>query len=636
MQATDRSYWKCKRQPFAPRALESRPDPGLLLLLHCVEAVGWWGEQGGMERRLLLLWCHALCLCRAMGITTAVESEVLCATNACYTVHLDSSKDFQAARQACAINGGHLATVKSPEEDQHLQALLQKLPESVLVSGALKLWIGLSLEKKECYQKYKPLRGFSWITSRGKAEEEESQFSKWMDEPMQTCTMNRCVSMNVFLESPQNFKWSDGKCLTPVKGYICKFSFRGMCRQVALAGPGVVVYAMPFGFTSTSLKLVPFATGATVRCDSQQKPDTTFLFCNDNSEKGFDWNRSGPFCVSTNHGCSYNNGGCEQDCSVNADSDSISCGCRTGYELLPDMVTCALIDHCKPSPCQQTCTSLQSGYECSCYEGHILAQNKKDCIDVDECLQHPCEQVCTNSPGSFSCSCLMGFEAMGKACQDLDECWQGNPCAQGCINTNGSYTCYCKEGYVKGEEATTCVDVDECQKKPCEDLCHNTPGSYECACGEGLVLAPDGISCMFTNTNTEAVISPKDEIDTQTPTPALTNRYSKPDKVIKSGWDETIHGSPLPSTIMPALALSSNDTDSVANIIHASQGSNKMLLFSVVAAVIVVLLLLALALGVFLFRRKATKKESKTTPGNATDKYCWEESGNKAMNNEYR
>ncbi|KAJ1156388.1 hypothetical protein NDU88_009108 [Pleurodeles waltl] len=596
-----------------------------------------------MTDLVFLLRCQVLCLWFIAGATATVGSEVLCSTSDCYTVHLDTTRGFQQANDACKDNGGHLATVKSQEEALYLQHLLLKIPSSALPESMLKFWIGLYLEKKQCYQKSKALKGFSWITDRGRDNEEENQFSNWMEEPMATCTTKRCVTMNFNMTSTKNFKWTDGKCLSPVNGYVCKFSFRGMCRQVALAGPGKVEYLMPFRSTSTTLNLVPFGTGAYVHCGLQKESGGPFLICKDNGDNGFDWSPPGPFCASLGHGCSFNNGGCDQECTFNTKTGSIKCGCKAGYELMADGISCAAKDHCKSNPCQQICKNLQEGFKCTCLNGYILAENNISCIDVDECLQSPCDQVCTNSPGSFSCSCMVGFETVGRSCKDKDECWHSSPCAQGCINTNGSYTCYCKEGYVKGEGEDTCLDVDECEKTPCEDLCNNTLGSYICACGPGLALAPDGISCLLLelgiipNTPTASINSPSVEQKfTQTQISVVSQSEMRPDKILEKGSEEPIRASRVPSTSMPASTLSSNTTGAAAKIENGSTRVDRMLLYAVVASVIAVVLLLAFVLGVLKFRRKKAKKESKATPEKATDGYCWEESKERAVDNEYR
>lgn len=194
---------------------------------------------------------------------------------------------------------------------------------------------------------------------------------------------------------------------------------------------------------------------------------------------------------------------------------------------------------------------------------------------------------------------------------------------------------------MKGEGGDTCLDVDECQKTPCEDLCHNTLGSYVCACGPGLTLAPDGISCLqlesgtIPNTPTESINSPNvEQKSTQTQISVVSQSEMRPEKILEKGSEESISASRVPSTYVPASTLSSNTTGAAPNIKNG--GTDKMLLFAVVASVIAVLLLLAFALGVLLCRRKKNKKESKATPEKATDRYCWEESKDRAVDNEYR
>jgi hypothetical protein len=122
------------------------------------------------------------------------------------------------------------------------------------------------------------------------------------------------------------------------------------------------------------------------------------------------------------------------------------------------------------------------------------------CIDIDECagLNHACDSLttCTNTPGSFSCgACPQGYRGTGAtSCVDVDECSEGSAnCSPlvACSNTPGSYRCgECPAGY-RGD-GHVCTDVDECAEHldQCDPLvsCTNLVGSYECgACPAGYV-----------------------------------------------------------------------------------------------------------------------------------------------------
>ena len=50
-----------------------------------------------------------------------------------------------------------------------------------------------------------------------------------------------------------------------------------------------------------------------------------------------------------------------------------------------------------------------------------------------------------------------------------------------------SYRCNCNNGFEGVNNATKCIDVDECAKNNggCSQLCTNTFGSFHCHCGDG-------------------------------------------------------------------------------------------------------------------------------------------------------
>ncbi|XP_029449328.1 complement component C1q receptor [Rhinatrema bivittatum] len=587
----------------------------------------------------------------------AAGEEGLCSQRACYTLHLDAM-GFPEAQGKCRSNGGNLATVKSQEEAFHLQSLLRKFFAGKPGLSSLRFWIGLELKRRQCYQKHVALRGFSWASAR-EQRDEESDFSDWAQEPLSTCTIHRCVAMNFLTSSHTNFKWSDGRCSTPVEGYFCKFSFQGMCHKVALAGPGVVTYTTPFGLQSASLNLVPFGSMATVSCETPGDTGGQFLFCNLKEDGGFDWSNRGssPFCASPKYGCNYNNGGCEQVCTEDHSKDTFHCDCQEGYELGGDRVSCALRDHCKPNPCSHGCVSHLEGFECKCPVGYALGDSQLECGDVDECLDSPCDQMCTNSPGSFTCICLQGFQAVGRECQDMDEC-ERKPCAHNCHNTPGSFICSCREGYAKGSDATSCVDVDECKRKPCADLCHNTDGSYKCFCEQGFVLASNGISCSAIQSlqtvasQEEKSVTPKpsaqgmleaqtenksvpniadsDPESTRSQPPGSTRSASQPAASMGAGTQGLL------STLLPDVVSRSHSTGSGDPVMKggASAEKNKFL-FYIVGTVAAILLLLALALSLLICQRRKSKTET-NQPRSAADNYCWVPDGEKVVDNEYR
>ncbi|XP_072361972.1 complement component C1q receptor-like [Scyliorhinus torazame] len=430
----------------------------------------------------------------------SVPSHTVCGHNACYTAHT-GSKPFQEALASCRANGGNLVTAKDPGEAQHIQDLLSTLAPGPPPSRKWRFWMGLHLPQRHCYQQHKPLRGFLW-TAGG----DQTTYSNWGREPLGTCTARRCVHITVShsRSSSEDFKWSDGVCTQHLDGYLCKFSFKGMCQAIGLNGTGLVTYSTPFNAESSSLTLVPFGSLAKVSCE--EAPAMGYVLCLEKSQGSFGWSKDGPFCAPPS-GCTLENGGCAQLC-VSQRGRRHHCQCHEGYQLGGDQRSCQPLDHCQAAPCQYRCLHLSVGFQCTCPLGYGLAENGHNCLDVDECANAShCPQLCINSPGSFSCRCTKGFVLMDGQCQDLDECaaW---PCAQMCQNTEGSYRCHCRAGYVSSGHS--CLDLDECTGHPCQRACSNTEGSFHCSCPGGYTLAEDGVSCAPQHLATTLIASPPD------------------------------------------------------------------------------------------------------------------------------
>ncbi|XP_048392560.1 complement component C1q receptor-like [Stegostoma tigrinum] len=411
---------------------------------------------------MLLLLCQLLVGTLRGHLAAASSHSTLCTSDACYTAHM-VGKPFWEALDSCKVNGGNLATVKDEREAKHIHRLL----ESSLAGSPgtrWRFWLGLQLPRRHCYQQHKPLRGFIW-TSGG----EETTYSNWAREPLSTCTAHRCVHLAVFSSTGpgatgRRFAWADGVCgHGRAEGYLCKFSFRGMCRPIKLAGPGSVTYTTPFDAESATLALVPFGSLAAVSC--RGSGSDSYTLCQETSPGSYGWSPDEPLRCARPSGCEAENGGCAQLC-VDGLGGRASCHCLDGYRLADDLRSCLPLDPCLGRPCPP----------------------------LDPCLGHPCEQLCVQRPEGFECSCRAGYVLAedGRGCLDVDEC-TSQPCAHRCQNTLGSYTCRCRPGYEANRHA--CVDVDECAGQPCQGPCSNTQGSFQCSCRPGYTLRADGVSC---------------------------------------------------------------------------------------------------------------------------------------------
>lgn len=616
----------------------------------------------------------------------AETQAVVCAGTACYTAHW-GKLSAPEAQLHCSKNGGNLATVRTEEEAQHIQRALAQLLEPGMpqTTRVGKFWIGLQREKGKCLDPSLPLKGFSWVGGG-----EDTPYANWYKEPRSSCISTRCVSLMLHLSllplTSRLPKWSEGPCGSPdspgsnIEGFVCKFSFKGMCRPLALGGPGQVNYTTPFQATSSSLEAVPFASVANVACGDGEKSEQYFFLCKEKAIDVFDWSSSGPLCISPEYGCNFNNGGCQQDCFEGGDG-SFRCGCRPGFRLLDDLVTCTSRNPCSSNPCGGVATCvpgpLGKNYTCLCPQGYQLDSTQQDCVDVDECQDFPCAQECINTPGGFRCQCWLGYEASGpgeRACRDVDECETGHsPCTQGCTNTDGSFYCFCKDGYVlSGEDGTQCQDVDECEGQEgslCDSLCFNTQGSFRCGCLPGWELAPDGVSCIVGPTSlgrlagpvqgentaaTEGRIVSSATMSSPTGDPkdtskvALTMRKSSlpPNASITPAPPKTLTptGSPgiwiEPSNHHSTTTTSHEESTGEDIMVHQRDDGTdgqKLLLFYILGAVVAILLLLALALGLLVYRKRRTKREEEKKSQSAAHSYSWvpERAEGRAMENHY-
>lgn len=636
-----------------------------------------------------LLLLLLLLLCQSWAGAAADSEAVVCEGTACYTAHWGKLSAAEAQNR-CKENGGNLATVKSEEEARHVQQALAQLLKTKppLEAKMGKFWIGLQREKGKCTYHDLPMKGFSWVGGG-----EDTAYSNWYKESKKSCTSKRCVSLILDLSltpHPSHLpKWYESLCGTPespgnIDGFLCKFNFKGMCSPLSLGGPGQVTYTTPFQATTSSLEAVPFASAANVACGDEAESKTYYFLCKEKTQTPgvFHWGSSGPLCFSPKFGCNFNNGGCQQECFEGGDG-SFRCGCRPGFRLEDDLVTCVSRNPCSSNPCTGggSCHHVphSENYTCQCPSGYQLDSSQVHCVDIDECQDSPCDQECINTPGGFQCECWVGYQSSdpkGEACEDVDECAAAfSPCAHHCHNTGGSFFCSCKTGYnVSEEDSTQCEDIDECwdsRNSVCDTLCFNLEGSFRCGCPPGWELAPNGVSCIKGTVSLEPSTRPpqkegEGDIKGSTVPPPEIPSSSRSSEDVSKGGPTTGHPSfpsdppttsvpqeiSVPSeasgvwmelgTYLPMTTGHSEPTheDSVSAHSDSDTDGQKLLLFYILGTVVAISLLLALALGLLIYRKRRAKKEEikkKKTPQNAADSYSWvpERAESRALENQY-
>ncbi|KAL4658680.1 endosialin [Arapaima gigas] len=426
-----------------------------------------------------------------LGDFNSRDPLVLCNGEGCYVVYF-VHRTFLESWKSCRGKGGNLATLKHPKEAEQVQELFSQV--ELWEQRELHLWIGLQRQPRQCSTTHR-LRGFTWTTG-----DLDTEYTNWLNEDSSgACSVSRCVAISYSTRSEdrfRNFKWIDRQCSLPVEGFLCHYSYKGMCPALKAEESGPPVYNTPFKLQSTSLVHVPIGSLASIPCIDSSK-GIQKVFCMLNEDGNVDWSRNGPYCSSDPPDmCEKNNGGCQHSC-YNTGAHYY-CTCDEGYKLAEDGKTCFLVDPCQSTPCEFQCVSGSEGYHCICPEGYLLASDNHSCRDEDECLQSPCQQLCVNFPGTFECHCSEGYrqDEFGH-CTDIDECLNA-PCEHNCENNLGSYVCYCNRGFFPHPDNNSrCNDIDECQLKgTCQQMCINYNGTFECYCKEGYTLQSDYSSCI--------------------------------------------------------------------------------------------------------------------------------------------
>lgn len=554
---------------------------------------------------LLVLLLQLLSGCD--GSSGGAEHQTLCTSNACFTLHMDRVS-FEEARQNCVHNGGYLMTVRDRDEEDVLHSLLSRV-ERQRQDRVLKFWIGLRLHKGDCVLPDRTLKGFKWVSA-----EEDSHYSNWEKDPVDTCTEERCVRVHYALSGQNLLKWVSGPCKSPTF-YACKFYFKGMCKALALLGPGQISYTAPFSTEPqrNDMKSVPLGTYADIVCGDQQ---THYSVCMA-TDSSYRWTAPGPFCKAGTPNCAFNNGGCEHEC-VEA-PDGARCACKEGYDLDEDGLSCRIKDVCGENACEYRCVMAQSGYSCVCPDGFQLDADQRSCVDVDECQSRACEDhSCVNTHGSYTCACRDGYEMIGGKCGDVDECAQSK-CEQRCLNSVGSFSCLCGSGFSVSDDGRSCVDVDECVSDRCEFECRNTLGSFTCLCPESFRLDTDGLRCSPDETGASggSISRPGGERTLQNATESLSRTTVE----LQHQSPHTDAPSPHPVSVTHG---EPRGNISVGTSLSKPLSSSRVLI-CVLGSVIPLLVLVALTLAIAIYRCSRSKKEAKK---NATaDGYCWVSSG---------
>uniref|UniRef100_A0A3Q1EN40 Complement component C1q receptor-like n=1 Tax=Acanthochromis polyacanthus TaxID=80966 RepID=A0A3Q1EN40_9TELE len=129
-----------------------------------------------------------------------------------YTLH-QTRANFEDAMQRCSP--GVLTTIATQQE---VDDILKLIIDSVPLQENFTFWVGLKKAKNQCVVLSQPLKGFRWTENSS----EESQVSRWAQQPAETCTGVLCAALMGKFDG-STVSWG----LIPV---TCKSSYHFICK----------------------------------------------------------------------------------------------------------------------------------------------------------------------------------------------------------------------------------------------------------------------------------------------------------------------------------------------------------------------------------------------------------------------
>lgn len=144
-----------------------------------------------------------------------------------YSVHRQPV-NFDTATKACYP--GALTTLATEKELAAVLSLISQDQDQ----DPFTFWIGLRIVKEKCVEASSPLRGFSWVQDNS----EESEVSRWAEEPEPTCLSDRCGVLRGVLNMSQVADWG----LAAVK---CKSTYQYICKTRGGFGTQTAATASP-------------------------------------------------------------------------------------------------------------------------------------------------------------------------------------------------------------------------------------------------------------------------------------------------------------------------------------------------------------------------------------------------------
>uniref|UniRef100_A0A3Q4BX62 C-type lectin domain-containing protein n=1 Tax=Mola mola TaxID=94237 RepID=A0A3Q4BX62_MOLML len=237
-----------------------------------------------------------------------------------YTIHR-TQVSFDQAMEECSP--GVVTTLATEHEVNNILGLIYK-SVSPLNQNKFTFWIGLRKVKNECVDPMLPLRGFKWTEDGSN----ESQVSRWIEEPKDTCTTILCAVLQGELNESRPTVWG----LVPVS---CKKSYHFICKlREPLTGTLKPYKPATTQVESTTPEPKPVECWSLVQVEIRCLGRPAVWRLLDNSPANF---------------------------------TTICDPCEDGFQK-ESSGECVDIDECggSPAPCRSTCLNTAGSYRCTC------------------------------------------------------------------------------------------------------------------------------------------------------------------------------------------------------------------------------------------------------------------------------
>ncbi|XP_068194265.1 C-type lectin domain family 14 member A [Antennarius striatus] len=300
-----------------------------------------------------------------------------------YVIHSTPANFDQAMRECSPGVVTTLATV------QELTDIFLLISSSIspLNQKEFSFWVGLRKVKNECVVPTLPLKGFKWVEDGS----EETQVSRWMEEPKPTCITVRCAVLKGEVTGSSVIRWG-------LSSVTCKNRYKFICKHrdpQSHPPQGATPAPEPQPSTPKPRKAEPEPTTPEPERPTREPPTTPL-------ETGPDASHD-PEPAAKSDSCKRPTIAGARSLSLdpgNSSSIQVECWSSVRLELRcwGRPAVWRLLDE-SPANLTSVCQPCDPGFQKDVYGR---------CEDIDECGEGgaSCGELCLNTPGSYRCVCV--------------------------------------------------------------------------------------------------------------------------------------------------------------------------------------------------------------------------------------